>query len=47
MNQAVFIFIAGLSGVFIGMGCLYLAIRVNACFAGAIQKQFPEKEKEK
>lgn len=34
MESAVTIFLVGIGGVFIGMGMLYVAIRISAALAG-------------
>ena len=38
MNQAIEVFIVGIGGVFIGMGLLYIAIRILGLVAGRIGK---------
>ena len=38
MSEAVEVFVAGISGVFLGMACLYLAIRMVSLVLGKVEK---------
>ena len=38
MTEAVEVFLAGISGVFLGMACLYLAIRIVSLALGKMEK---------
>jgi len=38
MSEAVNVFVAGIGGVFLGMACLYLSIRVVSLVLGRMEK---------
>jgi hypothetical protein len=38
VNDAVVIFVAGIGGVFIGMSCLYAAIKLISMIAGRLER---------
>ncbi len=42
MSEAVEVFVAGISGVFVGMACLYLAIRMVSLVLGRMEKSGAE-----
>ena len=46
MNEAIFIFISGMLGVFAGMGLLYLAIRITTVAEQWFAARKPEKSGE-
>ena len=43
LTQSVYIFVSGLGGVFLGMGLLYLSIRVTAFIIGRWATEEEEK----
>jgi len=43
VSEAVEVFVAGISGVFLGMACLYLSIRIVSLVLGQMDKGAAEK----